>query len=55
MNWIRFDSITNYAIPVFDHGHEYVPAHVYNVCVCVRVRASEPRSYNRFASEPALA
>ena len=34
----EFDSITDYAIPVFDHDHEYVPAHVYNVRVCVRVR-----------------
>ena len=43
MNWTRFDSITNYAIPVFDHGHEDVPAHVYNVCVCVRVRVRARR------------
>ena len=39
----EFDSITGYVIPVFNPDHEYVPANVYNVrvCICVRVRARQ--------------
>ena len=39
----EFDYITGYVIPVFNPDHEYVPANVYNVrvCVCVRVRARQ--------------